>query len=463
MPLTSFLDAVHTGGAGNPVSQDVLALASAGRMDTDACRRLVLAEHQTCESEIKAYAFLLRRYEHEEPHQFFTYARNRAISHRHRLLTSVAPALGLPQADLHIAESTPAVRHLTAFLTRVACHAGPGEAALTIRTGVASWSRSCAMLAETLDRHRDVPAALVAHLHAHRENPAPTADGVLRVIAYGLAHGEPEQGITRSASVLEPLHRAWWRSVAGAAEAQDDHRSTTPGSGIPLPEQTCPQSFRRGRMNPEQLVEAMKPDVERFVRGNTMVESALAKQVRGDQFKRLLLAEYQCQEAELSSYGQLVARHRHEDPAQLFSFTLLTIAESRKLLREGAPSVGIEDGRIPAVPVDAGLYQVVRDLSWLGMHAGPAEAALYLHTDLSTWCTLFSRIADAAENLPDVPGPVITYMRSWGERPPAEIAEGTLAVLEHGLSQGEEPDRILHTARQLGALLEGYWNYVVGG
>jgi hypothetical protein len=215
-------------------------------------------------------------------------------------------------------------------------------------------------------------------------------------------------------------------------------------------------------MNPEQLVEAMKPDVERFVHGNEMVERALAKQVRGDQFKRLMLAEYQCQEAELSSYGQLVARHRHEDPAILFSFILHTIAEARKLLREGAPSVGIEDRRIPAVPVDQGLYQVVRDLSWLGMHAGPAEAALYLHTDLSTWCTLFSRIADAAEKLPDVPDPVITYMRSWGDRPPPEVAEGTLTVLEYGLSQGEEPDRILHTARQLGALLDGYWNYVVG-
>ncbi|OPC76960.1 hypothetical protein B4N89_40940 [Embleya scabrispora] len=461
MPLTSFLDAVPIGGGEKVVSQDVLFLARTGRMDAEVCRRLVIAEYQTREAEARAYAALLRCHRQEVPQRFFAYAHGRSTHHRHRLLTSAAPALCLTPADLRGASTTLAVRHLDAFLACVARRAGPGEAALTIRTGAALWSRSCAMLAETLDGRPDVPAAFVAHLNAHRDNCAPTADGVLRVIEYGLAAGEPRENITRSALMIESLWRAWWRSVAGETGARDSPDPAHTGGETPPSQRTHPPS-RRDRMNPEQLVEAMKPDVERFVRGNEMVERALAKQVHGDQFKRLLLAEYQCQEAELSSYGQLVARHRHEDPARLFSFILHTIAEARRLLREGAPSVGIADRRIPAVPVDQGLYRVVRDLSWPGMHAGAAEAALYLHTDLSTWCTLFSRIADAAEDLPDVPGPVIAYMRSWGDRPPPEVAEGTLTVLEYGLSQGEEPDRILHTARQLGALLDGYWNYVVG-
>ncbi|MEE1930156.1 hypothetical protein V1J52_18520 [Streptomyces sp. TRM 70351] len=216
-------------------------------------------------------------------------------------------------------------------------------------------------------------------------------------------------------------------------------------------------------MNAEQLIEAMKPDVERFVSGNPLVELARDGKIGTEHFKRLLLAEFQCQEAELSSYALLVARHRHETPATLFSFTLHTIATARGLLREAAPSVGIPDAAIPLVPADQGLFRVVRDLSWMGTQAGAAEAALYLHTDLSTWCTLFSRVVDASKESTDASRPVITYMESWGDRPPPEVAEGALAVIEHGLARGEEPDRVLHTARQLEALLHPYWTYVAGG
>ncbi|MGV0094956.1 amidohydrolase family protein [Streptomyces californicus] len=222
-------------------------------------------------------------------------------------------------------------------------------------------------------------------------------------------------------------------------------------------------SPKENPVRPEQLVEAMKPDVERFVSGNRLVELAQSGQIRPEHFRRLLLAEYQCQEAELSTYALLVARHRHEIPATMFSFIQHTIATARGLLREASPSVGVSGPDIPPVPVDQGLFRVVRDLTWMGTQAGPAEAALYLHTDLSTWCSLFSRIVDASRQLPDAPHPVLTYMESWGERPPPEVAEGALEVLAYGLAQGEEPARILHTARQLGALVDPYWDYVEAG
>ncbi|WP_179891826.1 amidohydrolase family protein [Streptomyces sp. sk226] len=228
-----------------------------------------------------------------------------------------------------------------------------------------------------------------------------------------------------------------------------------------LPSSSTPP--KENPVRPEQLVEAMKPDVERFVSGNRLVELAQSGQIRPEHFRRLLLAEYQCQEAELSTYALLVARHRHEIPATMFSFIQHTIATARGLLREASPSVGVSGPDIPPVPVDQGLFRVVRDLTWMGTQAGPAEAALYLHTDLSTWCTLFSRIVDASRQLPDAPHPVLTYMESWGERPPPEVAEGALEVLAYGLARGEEPARILHTARQLGALVDPYWGYVEAG
>ncbi|MEV0122369.1 amidohydrolase family protein [Streptomyces sp. NPDC050703] len=242
--------------------------------------------------------------------------------------------------------------------------------------------------------------------------------------------------------------------------ARDTVSVSAAGRG-PRPPSSNP--VKENRMNPEQMIEAMKPDVERFVTGNQLVMLAQDGQMGRGHFKRLLLAEYQCQEAELSTYALLVSRHRHEIPATLFSFVLHTVSTARGLLREAAPSVGIPATGIPLVPVDQGLFRVVRDLTWMGTQAGPAEAALYLHTDLSTWCTLFSRISAASRDLADAPDSVLAYLDSWGEEPPPEVAEGTLEVLEYGLAHGEEPDRVLHTARQLGSLIDPYWTYVHGG
>ncbi|MFE9458869.1 amidohydrolase family protein [Streptomyces californicus] len=267
--------------------------------------------------------------------------------------------------------------------------------------------------------------------------------------------GDPFQDMTAVARVRHVIQRG--RPVVR------EPATIAPGArpAPVLPSSSTPP--KENPVRPEQLVEAMKPDVERFVSGNRLVELAQSGRIRPEHFRRLLLAEYQCQEAELSTYALLVARHRHEIPATMFSFIQHTIATARGLLREASASVGVSGPDIPPVPVDQGLFRVVRDLTWMGTQAGPAEAALYLHTDLSTWCTLFSRIVDASRQLPDAPRPVLAYMESWGERPPPEVAEGALDVLAYGLARGEEPARILHTARQLGALVDPYWDYVEAG
>ncbi|MFH9659598.1 amidohydrolase family protein [Streptomyces sp. NPDC017248] len=267
--------------------------------------------------------------------------------------------------------------------------------------------------------------------------------------------GDPFHDITATGRSRYVFQRG--RMVTGSP-------ATVPAAPRPAAPRPSPlQPVTGDHMKAEELIEAMKPDVERFVSGNRLVELARTGEIDTDHFKRIVLAEYQCQEAELSTYAMLVSRHRHEIPATLFSFVLHTIATARGLLRDATSSVGLTGGDIPPVPVDQGLFRVVRDLTWLGTQAGPAEAALYLHTDLSTWCTLFSRLVSASSRLPDVPRPVLTYMESWGDRPPPEVAEGTLRVLEYGLARGEEPDRVLHTARQLGVIVDPYWSYVTGG
>ncbi|MFH8562541.1 hypothetical protein [Streptomyces sp. NPDC017988] len=212
-------------------------------------------------------------------------------------------------------------------------------------------------------------------------------------------------------------------------------------------------------MNAEQLIERMRPEVERLASGIEMVQRMRAAEVDQAQLQRLVIAEYHCQEAELTTYGSLVGRHRHEVPAGFFGFTVHTVAQARRLLRPAAQSIGLQtDDMFP--PASGRLDQA---MSMPAMLTGAGEAALYLHSDLSVWCTTFSELVDAARRLDNIPKEIIEYMDWWGSEPPPEIADGTREVLAYALSQGEDPERIVDFTRHLASSVSTYWDYVLGG
>lgn len=212
-------------------------------------------------------------------------------------------------------------------------------------------------------------------------------------------------------------------------------------------------------MNAEELFASMRPEVERLIRGIDMPSRMRAGEVDRAQLRRLVIAEYHCQEAELAGYGLLIAHHRHQIPAGFFGLTLHLVAEARRLLGPAARSVGLgpEDMDTPA----AG--RLVRAMSMPAMLTGPGEAALYLHSDLSVWCPVFAELADSAGRSDLVPREVIDYLESWGSEPPPEIADGARDVLRYALSRGEDAERMVDFAHQLGTSVSTYWDYVLGG
>jgi hypothetical protein len=215
-------------------------------------------------------------------------------------------------------------------------------------------------------------------------------------------------------------------------------------------------------VNAEQLIEKMRPEVDRCVRENETVARMRAGEADRALLQRLVVAEYNCQESELAAYGLLVARHRHETPARLFGLTVHTVAKAHALIGPVARSVDMrpEDLR---VATGGRLARAVGSLTAPGILAAPAAVALYLHSDLSVWCPVFAELAGLARETDAAPKPLIEYLEWWGSEPPAEITEGVHEVISYGLAQGEDPQDVLSFARQLGSIVADYWGYVLDG
>ncbi|MDT9683117.1 hypothetical protein RND61_13695 [Streptomyces sp. TRM76323] len=221
MSATSFIDAVGADVPKHVRENEFLALAREGKVTKEHLRRFALAEFQSQEAEFAAYGLLLSRYHHEVPGGFFSFVAYELMQARHRMVGGAAGSVGMTPDEMRHAPIEPAVKRFTEFISWVALHAGPAEAALLARTDFTLWCTTCAELADAVRELDEVPQEIVSYIDAYRENPPEVADGVLEVIEYGLAQGEPEEWITRSAVRMDPALRAWWHNVVTGEDLDD--------------------------------------------------------------------------------------------------------------------------------------------------------------------------------------------------------------------------------------------------
>ncbi|MFI1583797.1 hypothetical protein [Embleya sp. NPDC020630] len=212
-------------------------------------------------------------------------------------------------------------------------------------------------------------------------------------------------------------------------------------------------------MNVEQLIETMRPDVERCIEGNETVARVRAGDVDRELLRRLVIAEFNCQEAELVTYGLLVARHHDDAPLNLFALIVQTLAQARLLLAEAARSVDLRPEEF-SVATSGRLARAVGSLIAPGMLGKPGGVALYVHGDLAVWCPLYAQIASAARKLGNIPVPLIEYMEWWGSGPSPEFVDKSAETIAYGLEHGEDPEDILEAARQLDSIVADYWGFV---
>ncbi|MEI7029626.1 hypothetical protein [Streptomyces pratensis] len=179
-----------------------------GSVTRDQLKRLVIAKHQALGSEIAAYTLLLNRFRSPVPAGYFAFTIHTLTESYPRLLKA-GQSLGLEEEEICREPVSRPIRHLAQFLAWIGLHAGAGEAALAIRTDYAVWGGTCGAFADGL-RELDVPREVVRFLETEERVPEQILEGASEVIEYGLAHGENEGNITRSAlQVVEVQGDAW--------------------------------------------------------------------------------------------------------------------------------------------------------------------------------------------------------------------------------------------------------------
>lgn len=195
-------------------SNELLAAAKEGRVHPRHLQRLVVGEFLTQQAEIPRYAALIDRFRHEVPAGFFAYVATRFIAQRRLLADAVAPAVGLDADELRHADVPPAVGRLNQAVAWVSRHAGPGEAAMELHTDFRLFCPVAAELVSALRGSDNVPDPVLAYLENYSEEPAELVQRLPEVVDHGLANGEPERWVTRSADEVPDLLTGYWHYIA---------------------------------------------------------------------------------------------------------------------------------------------------------------------------------------------------------------------------------------------------------
>ncbi|MFF3272758.1 hypothetical protein ACFYWU_17800 [Streptomyces chrestomyceticus] len=216
-------------------------------------------------------------------------------------------------------------------------------------------------------------------------------------------------------------------------------------------------------MSAQDLLPTIGSDVESYAENNEFLALVRAGKATREQFQRLLIGEYQCAGEEISVYGTLLTRHRHEVPAGLFSFTVYQLTEARKrLLRGTVQSMDLSLDELARLPVDPRMQRINELIAWIALHAGPAEGALWARADFERWCATCRRLAEAARTTGTVPEPVIAYLDAYA-RVPQELLDATLETADYGLEHGESEELAVRSARKLESAMDSFWDLVING
>ncbi|MFF8653225.1 hypothetical protein [Streptomyces huasconensis] len=213
-------------------------------------------------------------------------------------------------------------------------------------------------------------------------------------------------------------------------------------------------------MTAHDQVQAIGADADRFIDRNEFIARLRDRQIGQEHYARFMYMEAYSLEAEQVLYTEQLTRNRHPLPAAIFAHTAHQVAEARKLLLSCAAELGVTDEQLAQAPSDKRMTRCLHDVSWIGMHAGTAEAALFMRTDVLLWRALCRAVSETAQKHEDIPRPFVRYMEFWTPSQPIAL-ESTLEVVDFALARGEDPEKALISARTVEPWLEMYWDYVI--
>ncbi|MFC4329964.1 hypothetical protein ACFPC0_19660 [Streptomyces andamanensis] len=193
---------------------------------------------------------------------------------------------------------------------------------------------------------------------------------------------------------------------------------------------------------------------------NPLLRSARSGRVEQAHLLRMVQADLWCMEAETVAYAVLLARFPNGPAGDLFAELNSTLRTLRPRLDTCARALGPPSGEASAFPEDDGAFAFPAAVSWMGLHAERAAAALALRSDFAIYARecreLVHALADTATLVPEA-------FRDYYDMPaPTKLLDLAAATVEDGLRHGDAPERADSTTRLLVSGLDGFWRFAAG-
>lgn len=189
--------------------------------------------------------------------------------------------------------------------------------------------------------------------------------------------------------------------------------------------------------------------------GNRLLELAEVKGLTTEHLRRLVGIELQCHSAELAAYGVVISRFPDSPIVDLYLDVARLVYDAHPKLLACAEALDMDPGTLGTWPSGPDAQAFCGYVSWLALHGGQAENALSLYTDMTVYFpACIALVAAVREQGLEVPQEFLTYYEGGQSD---ELERQALAVVEHGLRQGEDQAGAVTRARHLEEHIGSFW------
>ncbi|NSC22979.1 hypothetical protein FM076_18160 [Streptomyces albus subsp. chlorinus] len=179
---------------------------------------------------------------------------------------------------------------------------------------------------------------------------------------------------------------------------------------------------------------------DRYLSGrhdNALLMSVREGRASTDQLRRLVAAEAQCHQAEITAYAVMNARFSGPLATDFYLRMSTLVNAARPKLRACAEDLGMSAGDMRLRPRTAQAFSFPGIISWIALQGSQAATALALHTDMRLY---FPHCRKLVEELRAsgrrVPQSFLDYYASGDSE---ELLKMAAEVVQEGLEGGDEP------------------------
>ncbi|MDJ1135662.1 hypothetical protein [Streptomyces iconiensis] len=193
---------------------------------------------------------------------------------------------------------------------------------------------------------------------------------------------------------------------------------------------------------------------------NALLAAVREGRASTDNLRRLVAAEAQCHQAEMTAYGVMLTRFPGRPAATLYVTLSQLVNGARPKLTACAEELGMDPDNLWLRPRDRRTFAFAGALSWIALNGSQAATALALHTDMAVYFPQCEQLVrDIGSSKIEAPDSFLDYYASGGSQ---ELLDLAADVVADGLSQGDDPEAAAFMADLLWRSIDDLWRAAAG-